>query len=83
MPDQGFLCAPPKLLLWVVYDHPLDLPSWFVARRWILADGEARPDVTVMTSKSLPDLQRRLARMGLVAIDRAAEDDEKIVETWL
>lgn len=64
--------------LWVIYDHPRDMPEYFVARKW-LTD---QPTEVVLTADSL-DALRDLLPHGLNPIPRHANDDPNIVEVWL
>jgi hypothetical protein len=65
--------------IWTVYDHPLDFPDCFIARKFVLD----QPTEEIMTAPTLDELRDRLAEMGLVALARSPEDDAKIVETWV
>jgi hypothetical protein len=65
--------------MWVVYDHPHDLPYWWVARLWELD----QPTDQRMLAADLEFLRYRLRAHGLVCLDRWPEDDPKIVETWI
>ena len=65
--------------LWVVYDHPKDLPHWYVARRW----ETEQPTEEKLLSNDLDHLRTRLRARGLVCLTRNPADDPCIVETWL
>lgn len=67
------------LPIWVVYDHPTDLPDHFVARLWV---GE-EPTPNLVMAKDLELVREALLDMGLTRLDRRPEDDPKILETWL
>lgn len=67
------------LLIWVVYDHPADLPDYYVARLWI---GERASEVALL-SPNLMALREVLTAKGLVHLDRTDADDPAILETWL
>lgn len=68
------------LPIWVVYDHPKDFPNNFVARLWV---GE-RPTDTMMICPDLERLRDEINRRGAtVKLMRHADDDPKILETWL
>lgn len=72
-----------KLAMWTVYDHPLDFPDKFVARRFdVDADGP-KPTDEVIVSKHLYIVRECMAVRGLVCLTRNEGDDLKIVETWL
>lgn len=67
-----------KIALWVVYDHPKDMPEFFVARKW-LTD---QPTEVTFKADSLEAL-RNLLPHGLHRLPRHMNDDPKIVEVWL
>jgi hypothetical protein len=68
--------------LWTVYDHPLDFPDRWVARRWLTyRDGTMCGDYHV-TASTLEGV-RKLLPPGLHRLARDPSDDAKIVETWL
>lgn len=64
--------------IWTVYEHPRDLPDWFVARLWI----SDQPTTTVIKAKTLDEL-RALLPQGMSMMPRHELDDPCIVETWL
>jgi hypothetical protein len=65
--------------IWVVYDHPLDWPDYFVARRW----ASETPTGDMILDKDLERLRAALEARGLVHLDRMEGDDPVILETWL
>jgi hypothetical protein len=67
------------LPIWVVYDHPSDLPDHYVARLW---RGAQTTSVAIIDT-DLERLRETLERMGLVHLDRMEGDDPAILETWL
>jgi hypothetical protein len=71
------------LYLWTVYDHPLDFPHAFVARRFAVERGTSRATSIVLTAESLTAIRAEMLSRGLHRIARAPSDDAKIVETWL
>lgn len=68
----------PALPLWVIYDHPRDMPNYFVARMW-LTD---RPTETFETGKSLEEVRSKLP-LNLSRLERHQNDDPVVVEVWL
>jgi hypothetical protein len=68
--------------MWVVYDHPRDRPGHFVARKWIIRPGIAKPTEFYVAATTLKDV-RALIPPGLYCLARAPEDEPQIVETWL
>jgi len=69
------------LLMWVVYDHPNDMPDVYVARRWLMD----QPTQAIIVDTTLDEVRRRIqsAMPGAVRLDRFANDDAKIMEVWL
>jgi hypothetical protein len=65
--------------MWVITDHPKDLPNHFVARRWV----HGVPTAEGLVSQHLENLRARMEAMGLVCIPRDECDDPVIVESWL
>ena len=72
------------LSIWVVYDHPLDWPRYYVARRHIAIPVElAGPTGDVIMDVDLERIRDNMEQLGLTKLDRFPEDDDKIMETWL
>lgn len=71
--------------MWVVYDHPLDQPDFFVARRWEVGAGVERPTEDAILASSIGELRGLLRDRdpGLYRIPRQPGDDPVIMETWL
>ena len=69
--------------MWIVYDHPTDFPTEFVARRHEIVRGGSRPTNEAMASHSLDSLREALVGRGLTCLSRSPHDDPNIVETWL
>jgi len=68
------------LVTWVVYDHPLDFPDVYVARRF---EG-VTPSKTVLVDVNLVELRHQIrARGDYMRFLRADNDDPKIIEVWL
>lgn len=74
------------LEMWTIYDHPLDYPDKYVARRWeILREGnktKEHPSNDLLLAETVEELREQLPR-GLYRLDRFAGDDPKILEVWL
>lgn len=69
-----------------VYDHPIDFPDHFVVRRFTTSKEsiEPIPDEDIfLKHKDIEWIRERLAHCGLVRIHRCADDDPKILETWI
>ncbi len=72
------------LVMFVIYDHPKDMPDFFVARRWFVLKGKEEPiaDGLVFYAEELAAL-REMLPPGLVMLARCDGDDPTILETWL
>ena len=66
------------LEIWVIYDHPIDFPNEFVARKFIL--DKPTKDMIVMPSL---DEVRKMLPPDLTRLDRCLEDDPRMIEVWL
>lgn len=64
-----------------IYDRPSDHPDGFIARLFVAGNVEIPTLITV--TGSLEDIQDKLMEVGLTKMNRATEDDPKIVEIWL
>ena len=72
------------LSLWTVYDHPLDYPDKFVARRFDVDKDGSKPTPSLLVSSDLDALREVLQfEMHLTCMVRDPSDDPKILETWL
>jgi hypothetical protein len=70
------------LSMWTVYDHPKDFPEGYVARRFdCTAEGPVATHNAYTGSLEL--LRETLLAAGLIRLDRQADDEPQIVETWL
>jgi len=74
-----------EALMWVVYDHPKDMPDHYVARAWLWGAGHPNgtPTTKCVASHSIEELRLFIARMGFVRIERHTIDDPVIMETWI
>jgi hypothetical protein len=70
---------------WTIYDHPLDFPHAYVARKFMIEGGKPEPVPTtdVLVSDTLETLRAHFAQLGLTPIRRSDGDSPSIVETWL
>jgi len=71
------------LEMWVVYDHPKDLPDGYAARKFIIDGLEPTPTDVVMWSDSLDEVRDFLANLGLTPLARHPSDDPVVLEQWL
>lgn len=67
------------LELWVIYDHPRDFPSCYVARLWL----DEQPTVIMLVASQLDLLRRYLEQRGKYRMPRAEQDDPSILEVWI
>lgn len=70
------------LEMWTVYDHPLDYPDGFVARKSIVGASMTTITREMFEADTLDEL-RALLPAGLYRIHRYEQDDPMIVEVWL
>lgn len=69
--------------MWTIYDHPLDFPDEFVARRWETTAAGAFATSDVMRSKRIELIRQEMERRGLYRLERFDNDDPNIMEVWL
>lgn len=71
------------LPMWVIYDHPKDMPHVFVARRWLVnARGQRATDL-VLIDDDIERLRDQMEMRGLIKLDRHPDDDPVVLETWV
>lgn len=66
-----------SLIMWVIYDNPLDTPGAFVARKFL----STAPTGEVRVALKIEHL-RRLLPHGLVRMTPDPRDDRAVVEVW-
>lgn len=71
-----------ELLMWTVYWNHLDFPGQYVARQWIVGDGEPRMTKHFLINDTL-DGVRSMIPPGFVMLGRDESDDPSVVETWI
>lgn len=72
------------LTMFVIYDHPLDMPDYFCVRRHFhLADGRTVVDGERMGFLQLESARQWCMDRGLGKVDRDPNDDAKIIEVWI
>lgn len=69
------------LSMWTIYDHPLDYPSSYVARRLEVHGSRIVHTQDVIIGPTL-EAVRSCLPSGLYGMERAPEDDPVIVEVW-
>lgn len=74
-----------SLIIYTVYDHPLDFPGFFVIKRDIitLSGKSQRDDDFIILTTFRHNVTEIMRRFGLVRIDRHPADHPIILETWL
>jgi hypothetical protein len=70
------------LVIWTVYENPLDMPGFFVARAHIVREGFTYPTAAMFIGLTLAEVRRQLPR-GLFCMPRQDGDEPPIVESWL
>jgi hypothetical protein len=74
----------PPLSMWVIYDHPKDEPASFIARRWVIMEGEMRPTLETISCQTVQAIRDFLTgSMALTRFPRSPGDDPCILEVWL
>jgi|EndMetStandDraft_7_1072992.scaffolds.fasta_scaffold05999_11 hypothetical protein len=71
-----------ELSIWTVFDHPLDYPEAFVARRGV-ADKDGYHPTQDAIAGELADIRLAMEICGFVRMPRAEVDPMNIVETWM
>lgn len=72
------------LEMWVVYDHPRDLPDHIVVRRQaVRGDGTIVHDPRAYGFTDLNRARAWLREMALTPVQRSPDDDPTIIECWL
>ena len=74
------------LELWTIFFDPSDFPGKYVVRKFYVERGEPAPavvpDDTVIVTDTLAEARANVPQ-GTVNLGRYAEDDSKILETWV
>lgn len=74
------------LKIYTLYDHPADFPNAYVVRCWLTVKGNPVPMAMAgpfMVTADLNKIATKMQEMGLTPIARNAEDDPKIMRTYL
>lgn len=73
--------------MWTIYDHPLDYPEGFIARRFEISHSKVPGEGIAVTTDTLRGLTLDDVRLqlpeGMVVISRSPKDEPQILETWL
>jgi hypothetical protein len=72
------------LSMWSVYRCPLDYPSHWVARRFLIGGGRPDPEPTkdMFIAHSLDEVHKLLPP-GMVLIPRSPGDHPTLIESWI
>ena len=70
------------LPMYVIYENPRDFPGQFVVRRHDVYPGRVEVQKLATVHTTL-EQARRAVPQGLVRLERSANDDPVIRETWL
>lgn len=71
------------LAMWVVYDHPLDFPSNFVAREFLITESGSRATGKFILSPRMEDIRQMMMDYMLSPLARDPSDEPHIVESWV
>ena len=72
-----------QLLIWTIYDHPVDYHEWFVARPHVIRPKTAGPLPMHLIAKDL-DALRAMLPDGLTRLARnPAHDHPSVIEVWV
>jgi hypothetical protein len=72
------------LAIWTVYDHPIDYPTKFVARRFEIDRGGHRPTPDIIVAPNLKKLRAVLEfELHLTCVPRNPSDERHILEVWI
>jgi hypothetical protein len=71
------------LEMWVIYDHPRDMPDFFVARLWRIGPGGTMEATKGLHFAVTLDEVRALLPPGLFNLGRMSGDDPVITEVWV
>lgn len=72
-----------SLTMWTVYERPSDFPDLYVARKWEVQQGFAKPTLEVRVSTDLSPLEDQLSHEGLTFMQREPSDEPQILGVWL
>jgi hypothetical protein len=71
-----------------VYDHPIDYPNSYVARRWytgsMVGNTAVIPDRDeFIVASDLETIRNEMRKKGLTQVPRHVDDDPVILEIWI
>lgn len=73
-----------RLYIYTVYDHPSDIPEYFVVKRWLITNiGEVQDPDFILQHHDLEALREVLVKQGLVRLQRDLTDDPIIIENYI
>jgi len=74
-----------QLTIWVIYKHPTDYPTKYVARKWTTTDSKEKillPTEFRLIADTIEEIRNKLPK-SLTKVERDVTDDPCIVETWM
>lgn len=72
------------LYIYTVYDHPTDIPNFFVVKRWLITNiGPVQDPDFILQDIDLEVLRDFLVRRGLTLLPRERADDPVIIENYI
>jgi hypothetical protein len=69
--------------MYTIYDHPLDIPTGFVVREWLITGNGAPMAGELLIVSDTVEGAREVVPPGLYCLGRQADDDPAVVETWV
>jgi hypothetical protein len=84
-PAEPAFAAAPSLVVYTVYQFPLDYPDKWIVRPFVIKQyiPDPIPQRIVCICNSLRDARAGLQGLGLYRVERQPGDDPPILETWL
>jgi hypothetical protein len=73
---------PNLMVMYVIYEKPLDFPQSFVVRKWYVSNGVVEKSPLCILATSL-ETARKLIPPGLYNLGRENNDDPAIREVWI
>lgn len=73
-----------SLLLWTIYERPLDYPDGFVVRLHRVLPGMSVATNHAVVAESLEEARGLIpGRCSMLRVPRSPQDEPQIVESWL
>jgi hypothetical protein len=73
------------LEIFTIYERPADYPAQYVVRRWRIVAGvnDPVPDLDAFAVAMSRDAARAAIPAGRVRLERSANDEPQILESWV